>query len=96
MLLKRNDFVEFCHVFPALHRTDPPPRGSQDMSDKPKRKFWQMGLGSMIALTTCAGALLGLNITDRSNSDSHVFNVEESEFHGPGHNTVRGWPLSIT
>jgi hypothetical protein len=42
---------------------DPPPRGSQDMSEKPKRKFWQFHLATAILSTFAAASLLFANLS---------------------------------
>jgi hypothetical protein len=49
---------DLCVLFRVAANPDPPPRGSQDMSDKPKRRWFQFrafGLGAVVLVTPWGG-----------------------------------------
>jgi hypothetical protein len=78
---------------------DPPPKGSQDMSepDKPKRRFWQFHLSTAILMTVAAGGLFGLNLTKHigyRNVNMMPLGAPESVYFSyPYHG--QGWPFAF-
>src|SRR5260221_14429612 len=70
---------------------DPPPRGPQDMIDKPKRKWFQFHLSTAIAMMLLVGMIFLLNFQTRWLSDNErPLSEANREFH-----IRRGWPLTV-
>jgi hypothetical protein len=78
-------------VTPELKISDLP-RGSQDMSDKPKRKFWQFHLLTLVLMIMLAGTFVTLNIP-REWGLAGVGGPTERSWNSS--NTTVGWPLKV-
>src|SRR6185369_10158628 len=75
---------------------DPPPRGSQDMSEaeKPTRKFWQLHLSTAVLLLLTVGAVMLVNSFPRYDRLT-VFPTKPQPgmlSHVMGRVIVYGWP----
>ena len=59
------------------------------MTNKPKRRFWQIHLSTAIVLMLLASGLLGLNVQPRNT------HIEYSSLPGRTHFVQFGWPLTL-
>ena len=56
------------------------------MSDKPKRRFWQIHLSTAIVMMICASVLLGLNMVNYDSGAEVIPDLTRFYY--------RGWPVS--